>query len=220
MAEQAALSFGGLLRQLRAGALLSQEELAVAAQLSRRSVSDLERGINRTARRDTAVLLAGALGLAEPVRSLFVAAALGRALAAEVLAALQGEAAVSEGLAPGRGPAWPGCPYLGLVPFQERDARVFYGRGELAAQLVKWLAVGRITRRGHRSDPGPRAPAASCGISPARSSEDLPAPDSPATSSSPVPSSRPASHCTSWATSSPRPKKTRASRSWNGTSPR
>jgi transcriptional regulator with XRE-family HTH domain len=131
VAEQAALGFGGLLRQLRAGALLSQEELAEAAQLSRRSVSDLERGINRTARKDTAVLLADALGLAEPVRSLFVAAALGRAPAAEVLAALQGEAAVSEGLAPGRGPAWPGCPYLGLVPFQERDARVFYGRGEL-----------------------------------------------------------------------------------------
>ena len=93
MAEQAALSFGGLLRQLRAGTLLSQEELAEAAQLSRRSVSDLERGINRTARRDTALLLAGALGLAEPVRSLFVAAALGRAPAAEVLAALQGQAA-------------------------------------------------------------------------------------------------------------------------------
>ena len=147
MAEQAALSFGGLLRQLRAGALLSQEELAEAAQLSRRSVSDLERGINRTARRDTALLLADALGLAEPVRSLFVAAALGRAPAAEVLAALQGEAAVSEGLAPGRGPAWPGCPYLGLVPFQERDARIFYGRGELVAQLVQWLA-GRLDGTG------------------------------------------------------------------------
>ena len=44
--------------------------------MSPRSVSDLERGINRTARKDTAVRLAGALGLAEPVRSLFVAAAL------------------------------------------------------------------------------------------------------------------------------------------------
>ena len=44
------------------------------------------------------------------------------------------------------------------------------------------LAVGRITRRGHRSDPGPSAPAASRGIKPALSSEDLPAPDSPATS--------------------------------------
>ena len=77
MAEQAALSFGGLLRQLRAEAQLTQEELAEAAQLSPRSVSDLERGINRTARKDTAVLLGGVLGLAEPVRALFVAAARG-----------------------------------------------------------------------------------------------------------------------------------------------
>ena len=60
MAEQATLDFAGLLRQLRAGARLTQEELAEAAGLSPRSVSDLERGINRTARRDTAVRLAGA----------------------------------------------------------------------------------------------------------------------------------------------------------------
>ena len=67
-AERAALGFGGLLRQLRAEALLTQEELAEAAKLSPRSVSDLERGVNRTARKDTAELLADALGLAEPVR--------------------------------------------------------------------------------------------------------------------------------------------------------
>jgi transcriptional regulator with XRE-family HTH domain len=66
MAEQPALEFGGLLRELRVGALLTQEELAEAASLSRRSISDLERGVNRTARKDTAVLLADALGLAEP----------------------------------------------------------------------------------------------------------------------------------------------------------
>ena len=78
MAEQATSGFAGLLRQLRAGAQLTQQELAKAAGVSPRSVSDLERGINRTARQDTAVRLAGALGLAEPVRSLFVAAARGR----------------------------------------------------------------------------------------------------------------------------------------------
>jgi predicted ATPase/DNA-binding CsgD family transcriptional regulator/transcriptional regulator with XRE-family HTH domain len=87
MAEQATLGFAGLLRQLRAEAQLTQEELAKAAGVSPRSVSDLERGINRTARKDTAVQLAGALGLAEPVRSLFVAAALGHIQAAQVLAA-------------------------------------------------------------------------------------------------------------------------------------
>ena len=91
MAEQLALGFGGLLRQLRAEAGLTQEELAEAASLSPRSVSDLERGINRTARKDTAELLAGALGLAEPARALFVAAARGRAPAEEVLAALRGK---------------------------------------------------------------------------------------------------------------------------------
>ena len=69
MAEQHGLGFAGLLRQLRAEARLTQEELAEAASLSPRSVSDLERGINRTARKDTAVLLAGALGLAEPTGS-------------------------------------------------------------------------------------------------------------------------------------------------------
>ena len=104
MAEQLALGFGGLLRQLRAEAGLTQEELAEAAGLSPRSVSDLERGINRTARRDTAELLGGALGLAEPVRPVFVAAARGRAPAEDVLAALR-EAAAPEG------PAWPGGPY-------------------------------------------------------------------------------------------------------------
>ena len=90
MAEQPASGFGGLLRQLRAEALLTQEELAEVAGVSPRSVSDLERGINRTARKDTAVLLAGALGLAEPARSVFVAAALGRVPAARVLAARRG----------------------------------------------------------------------------------------------------------------------------------
>jgi transcriptional regulator with XRE-family HTH domain len=90
MAGQPALGFAGLLRQLRAEAGLTQEELAEAAGLSPRSVSDLERGINRTARKDTAVLLGGALGLAEPVRALFVAAARGLGPAAEVLGAVRG----------------------------------------------------------------------------------------------------------------------------------
>ncbi len=119
---------------------MTQEELAEAASLSPRSVSDLERGINRTARKDTAVLLAGALGLAEPVHDVFVAAARGRAPAAEVLAAMRGEASPGRGSAPGRDPLWPGCPYLGLVPFEEQDARLFYGRGGLAEQLVRRLS--------------------------------------------------------------------------------
>jgi tetratricopeptide (TPR) repeat protein/transcriptional regulator with XRE-family HTH domain len=92
--EQPGAGFAGLLRQLRAESRLTQEELAEAAGVSPRSVSDLERGIHRTARKDTAQLLADALGLAEPVRALFVAAARGRGPAAEVIAAA-GKAAPS-----------------------------------------------------------------------------------------------------------------------------
>src|SRR5580692_10702638 len=140
MAEQPALSFASLLRQLRSEARMTQEELAEAARLSPRSVSDLERGINRTARKDTAVLLAGALGLAEPVKDVFVAAARGRAPAAEVLAARRGKASPGTGSVRGEDPLWPDCPYLGLVPFEEHDARLFYGRSELAEQLVRRLS--------------------------------------------------------------------------------
>jgi len=89
VAEQGGQDFGGLLRQLRYDAGLTQEELAAAAQVSQRAVSDLERGINHTARKDTALLLAEALNLAEPVRPLFVAAARGHAPAGGVLAAMQ-----------------------------------------------------------------------------------------------------------------------------------
>lgn len=72
------MSFGQLLRQLRFSAMLTQEELAEAAGLSVRSISDLERGVNLTARRETARLLADALGLAGPDRARFEAAARGR----------------------------------------------------------------------------------------------------------------------------------------------
>ena len=100
MAEQAAPGFGGLLRRLRADAGLTQEELAEAASLSPRSVSDLERGINLTARKDTARLLADALGLAGPQRALFEAAARGRAPAAGVLAAVHGSLTIMPGNLP------------------------------------------------------------------------------------------------------------------------
>jgi tetratricopeptide (TPR) repeat protein/transcriptional regulator with XRE-family HTH domain len=80
-------SFGMLLRQLRTRAGLTQEELAQAATLSTRSVSDLERGINLTARKDTARLLADALNLEGPGRAAFDTAARGRGEAGGVAAA-------------------------------------------------------------------------------------------------------------------------------------
>jgi transcriptional regulator with XRE-family HTH domain len=52
------VTFAGLLRSLRTQARLTQEELAEAAGLSPRSVSDLERGIAATPRRETVRLLA------------------------------------------------------------------------------------------------------------------------------------------------------------------
>jgi transcriptional regulator with XRE-family HTH domain len=105
VAEQPGLSFAGLLRKLRAEAQLTQEELAEAARLSPRSVSDLERGINRTARKDTALLLAEALNLADSVRVLFVAAARGQTPAENVLAARLGKTSEALSVAPDTAPA-------------------------------------------------------------------------------------------------------------------
>jgi tetratricopeptide (TPR) repeat protein/transcriptional regulator with XRE-family HTH domain len=120
------LSFAGLLRQFRTEARLTQEELAEAGGLSPRSVSDLERGINRTARKDTAVLLADALGLTGQVRVLFVAAARGRAPAAEVLAARPDRAAGGSAAAVPRS-----------LP---RDIGSFTGREPELARLLGTLA--------------------------------------------------------------------------------
>jgi tetratricopeptide (TPR) repeat protein/transcriptional regulator with XRE-family HTH domain len=73
------VAFAGLLRQLRMEAGLSQEELAEAAGVGVRTVSDLERGVALTARKDTARLLADALNLSGAARASFEAVARGRA---------------------------------------------------------------------------------------------------------------------------------------------
>jgi len=116
------LSFAGLLRQFRAEARLTQEELAEAAGLSPRSVSDLERGVNRTARKDTARMLADALSLAGQVRELFVAAARGRVQAVEVLAARGGPA--------------PRAPVVAATQTLPRDIGSFTGREPELARLL------------------------------------------------------------------------------------
>src|ERR1700683_4019340 len=77
LGDRSLISFAQWLRRLRIRAGLTQEELAEAARLSARSVSDLERGINLTARRETARLLADALSLAGPERAEFEQAARG-----------------------------------------------------------------------------------------------------------------------------------------------
>ena len=73
--HEAAVPFGERLRRLRAAAELTQEELAERAGVSARSISDFERGVPHTPRRDTLGLLADALGLAGPERAAFLAAA-------------------------------------------------------------------------------------------------------------------------------------------------
>jgi tetratricopeptide (TPR) repeat protein/transcriptional regulator with XRE-family HTH domain len=71
--------FAGVLRGLRAGTGLTQEELAGAAGLSPRAISDLERGMVTTPHKDTVELLADALRLDAWARVEFEAAARGRA---------------------------------------------------------------------------------------------------------------------------------------------
>jgi tetratricopeptide (TPR) repeat protein/transcriptional regulator with XRE-family HTH domain len=75
--ESSAGTFGGLLKRLRVAAGLTQEQLAKAAGLSPRSISDLERGINLTARRETVRLLAEVLNLTGAERAGFQVAARG-----------------------------------------------------------------------------------------------------------------------------------------------
>jgi transcriptional regulator with XRE-family HTH domain len=89
-ARRPVAGFAALLRRLRAEARLTQEELAEAAGLSPRSISDLERGVSRTARKETARLLADALAIGGPARTAFVAAARGKAPTSEVLTAREG----------------------------------------------------------------------------------------------------------------------------------
>src|SRR5262249_56942150 len=99
--------------------------VAAAAELSPRAVSDLERGINRPGRKETAWLLAGALGLAGPVAELFVAAARGRGPVQEVVAARHGTAAGAFAAAATRG-----------LP---RDVASFTGRRADLDRLVEGL---------------------------------------------------------------------------------
>ncbi len=113
------VSFAVLLRQLRTSAGLTQEQLAERARLSPRSISDLERGIHVTARRETTQLLAEALGLTGPARAAFEAAARGRR-------------AIDESPAAGFQPGGVAAATRTLP----RDISSFTGRGPELSQLV------------------------------------------------------------------------------------
>ena len=82
--------------------------------------------------------------------------------------------------------------------------------------------AGVNNRHGQDADPGADASPAprSRGSTPARSSEDLPAPDTPDTTSSPAPFSCRDIRSSTWVAAASRPKKNAASRSSNALSPR
>lgn len=71
--------FGEQLWRLRVAAGLTQEELAECSGVSARSISNFERGLPHTPRRDTVGLLADALGLTPLDRAAFLSAARRRA---------------------------------------------------------------------------------------------------------------------------------------------
>src|SRR5262245_547864 len=68
-------SFGALLRARRHRACLSQEQLAARAELSERTVRNLEAGRVQSPRAGTVRLLADALQLSEPERASWLEAA-------------------------------------------------------------------------------------------------------------------------------------------------
>jgi len=61
-------TFGGAIRRYREDAALTQEALAERSRLSKRAISDLERGERQAPHRDTVALLADALGLDQDAR--------------------------------------------------------------------------------------------------------------------------------------------------------
>ena len=117
MAEPPA-GFPGVLRRLRTGAGLTQEELAAAARVSPRAISDLERGAVSTPQKDTVRLLAEALELDGWTRVEFEAAARGR---------------VATGRARGEGPA--------AIRALPRDVASFTGRRHELAELADAAAA-------------------------------------------------------------------------------
>jgi len=74
-------SFGQRLKSSRGNAEMTQEDLAEASGVSVRAISDLERGVNETPRKDTTEMLADGLKLTGRDRAEFVAAARRRGLA-------------------------------------------------------------------------------------------------------------------------------------------
>jgi tetratricopeptide (TPR) repeat protein/DNA-binding XRE family transcriptional regulator len=135
--------FAGLLRQLRADAGLTQEDLAGRARLGVTTVSELERGRHATCHRPTARQLAEALGLPGPVRPLFIAAARGLTPAASVLTAMTAATVAVAGVAADPGMAGTPASSAPEVRYSlPPDAAAFTGRDK----ELDWIttAVGGV----------------------------------------------------------------------------
>jgi tetratricopeptide (TPR) repeat protein/DNA-binding XRE family transcriptional regulator len=135
------VTLAGLLRKLRTDAALTQEQLAEAASLSPRAVSDLERGINLTARKETARLLADALGLTGAIRTRFEAVARGRSIPGSAAGPDVGGPALAAGpaLAGGGGSRTAAAGATRTLP---RDIASFTGRQPELQQLVGTAVAG------------------------------------------------------------------------------
>jgi len=143
-----AINFASLLRQLRAEARLTQEELAWNSGLSPRSISDLERGVSRTARPSTANVLADALALEGPVRAAFVAVARGRAPVSDVMAARDH----TSGDAPAARVPWYAADYESLslheVKFVRKIVEAITAAGASEGSAVAVICLVGLTARG------------------------------------------------------------------------
>jgi WD40 repeat protein/transcriptional regulator with XRE-family HTH domain len=136
-------SFGLLLRRYRQAAGLTQEELAERAHLSTRAISDLERGLKRTPRRDTIALLVEALELS-PEDAAALYSTVNRAVGFGELGASfqekgEGPTRAPLALVPLPDQGTPRNPYKGLRPFTGADAGDYFGRERLVADLLAAL---------------------------------------------------------------------------------
>ena len=138
-------SFAVLLRRLRKAAFLTQEDLANAARLSTRAISDLERGLTRTTRKDTAHKLADALNLTGSSREDFVAAALGRSLASGAAPVASGDAIVASSRPSGGPQEWLSFVVTTLDELGVAAARSavadWQSRGPVDAAWLSWVAT-------------------------------------------------------------------------------
>jgi transcriptional regulator with XRE-family HTH domain len=122
------LPFADLLRQYRVAAGFTQEELAERAGLSARAISDLERGVKQTPRRETLRLLVDALHLSADERL---------ALEHTIRRPVAHRPALAEPSPSEVAPLY--NPYKGLCAFQEADAPDFFGREALTGDLLARL---------------------------------------------------------------------------------